>query len=256
MMPGNLFRLQLAAAFHDRRQVAVRIGVSLLLASPFVFVAMPPRAQAAGIVMVILFTGFFGAAVAHAHLRTDWRWTRLSLLPTRRRTLWLDLVLSSMLMRLGPSLVVLIGFVVVNGRNTSVIAVVTLAGLLCAALLMLTLLGIGTGRLARNNAEVHLFGALATGLLALLSGLAPLPDRLAFLQASMTWNPIAHLSTAVTDLATGQAAVSATEFVFSSFVLIAVGVTAAVRWISGCERDREESDVLPVGIDHRVSKEA
>ncbi len=255
MMPGNVFRLQLAAAFHDRRQVALRVGVSLLLASPFVFVAMPPHAQAAGTTMVILFTGFFGAAVGHAHLRADSRWTRLSLLPMRRGVLWLDLVLSSMLMRLGPSLVVLAGFVAVNGRNIGLMALLNLAGLLYAALLLLTLLGIGTGRLARNNAEVHLLGALATGILALLSGVVPLPDRLAFLAASTAFNPVAGLHRALTELATGLAVVRATEIAGSSLVLVAVFAAAAVRWMSGGGREREESDARPVVVGDRVSTE-
>jgi len=241
MMPGNLFRLQLAAAFGDRRQMVLRVGVSLLLSLPFVLIGMPPRAQAAGITMVILFTGFFGAAVSHAHLRADQRLARLSLLPIPRWTLWLDLALSSTLMRLGPSAVVLAAFAAVSGRNVTAGVLLNLAGLLCAALVLLALLGMGTGRLARSNAEVHLFGAMATGLLALLSGVVPLPERLLWLTAIMAWNPIAWLSAALNRLATGLTATSRAELIFSWAVLAAVVVTAGVRWISGGAYERRFS---------------
>jgi hypothetical protein len=61
MMCGNLFRLHLAASFINRRSIILRIGVSALFAIPFILVDMPARAQASGIVMVILFTGLFGS---------------------------------------------------------------------------------------------------------------------------------------------------------------------------------------------------
>jgi hypothetical protein len=246
MTPGNLFRLQLMAAFGDRRQMILRVGVSCLLSLPFVLVGMPARAQAGGIAMVILFTGFFGAAVSHAHLREDGRLARLHLLPISRWTLWPDLVLSSMLMRLGPSAVVLTGFVAVNGRNVSPAVLLNLIGLLCAALLLLTLLGIGTGRLARSNAEVHLFGALATGVLALLSGVAPLPERLLRLEAVMAWNPIAQLHGALIELATGMVVVPAIEMGLSSTILIAIMAAAILRWVSGGTREQERFDTQDV----------
>lgn len=233
MMPGNLFRLQLAAALGDRRQMVLRVGISLLLSLPFIFVGMQPRAQAAGITMVILFTSFFGAAVSHAHLRADQRLARLSLLPISRGTLWLDLALSSTLMRLGPSAIVLAAFVVVSGHNVTAGMLLNLAGLLCGALVLLTLLGMGVGRLARSNAEVHLFGTLATGMLALLSGVAPLPGRLLGLTAIMAWNPIAWLLSALNRLATGFTETSRAELIVSWAVLTAVVATAGVRWISG-----------------------
>ncbi len=233
MLPGNLFRLQLAAAFGDRRQMLLRIGVSVLLALPFLLFGMPARAQAAGITMVILFTGFFGSAVSHAHLRADQRLARLNLLPMSRQVLYLDLVLSSILMRLGPSVVVLAGFVIVNGRNVTTGVLLNLAGLLCATLGLLTLLGMATGRLARSNAEVHLFGALATGVLAALSGVMPVPERLAWSAAVLASNPIARLLTALDGVAAGSPVMAGAEFLFSLSMLGTVVAAAAWRWISG-----------------------
>ena len=233
MMPGNVFRLQLTAAFADTRHIILRIGVSALLAMPFIFVGMPARAQAAGIVMVILFTGFFGAAVGHARLRTDLRLARLTLLPMSPSVLWLDLVLASALTRLAPVVVVLAGFVIVNGQGVTPLSLIGLLGLLCASLVLLTLLGMGTGRIARSNGDVHLFGALACGVIAFVSGITPVPDRLAWLSTAAAWNPIACLLAALTRLASGPASIPRAEFVFASLALSVTTVIVVQRWISG-----------------------
>lgn len=245
MMPGNLFRLQLAATFANRRRFTLRVGISALLALPFIVIAMPARAQAAGIVMVILFTGFFGTAVGHVHLRDDRRLERLTMLPMSRWVLWLDLVLASVLARFIPTAVVVAGFVLVNGKSLTIGSLVAVAGWLCATLLLLTLLGIATAGRVRSNAEVHLFGALLVGMLAFLSGLTPLPDRLTPLAASTVFNPIAHLLTALVRSTTEQATVPATEITCASLVFIAVAAVATVRWIAGGSDTAKEIDSAP-----------
>lgn len=233
MMPGNLFRLELSAAFADRRRTALRIGICLLLALPFILVDMPVNVKARGIVMVVLFTSFFGAAVGHARLRADMRFARLTLLPTPRVLLWLDLVLTSALARLVPTTVVLACFIFINGQSLTARAVVVLFGLFCCAVVLLTLLGIGTGRIARNNGEVHLFGALAAVILACISGITPLPQKLTWLAGTMAWNPVARLHVMLTGLATGPTAVSLTELAFASFMLGCIVLVVILRWISG-----------------------
>ena len=250
MMPGNVFRLQLAADFGDRRRTVMRIGVSALLALPFILVGMPARAQATGIVMVILFTGFFGAAVGHARLHADLRFARLTLLPMSRGVLWLDLVLASALTRLAPVIVVLAGFVVVNGQGVTPDSLIGILGLLCASLVLLTILGMGTGWLARSNGEVHLFGALICSILAFVSGFTPLPERLTWLTTTTAWNPISRLLTALTRLASGQASVPRAEFVFASLTIVAVSMMAVFRWISGGTRKIEKLDAPDIVVDN------
>jgi len=232
MMPGNVFRLQLAAAFADRRRVILRICVIALLAMPFVLVKMPPRAQAAGIVMVVLLTGFFGAATGHARLRSDSRLALLMLLPTPGVLLWLDLILTSALTRLTPAAVVITGFALVNGRNLTPAALIAIFGLLCGSLILVTVLGMGTGRLARSNGEVHLFGAMACGILAFVSGVTPIPEKLRWLTATATFNPIARL------LAAHNQAPSLR--LHRSF------------WQRWCARAR--SDGLPAGLDKKAER--
>ena len=83
----------------------------------------------------------------------------------------LDLVLASALARLAAVMVVVAAFVLVNGQGVTAAALIALLGLLCGSLILVTLLGMATGRIARSNGEVHLFGAMACGLLAFISGI-------------------------------------------------------------------------------------
>ncbi len=247
MMPGNVFCLELAAAFADRRRIALRVGLSLLLAIPFVLIRMPARAQTAGIAMVILFTGLFGAAVSHAHLREDGRFDRLVLLPKSRSILWLDLALAATLSRLVPVAIVLIAFVVVNGSGTTAATLLVLAGLLCASLLLLALLGIGAARLAHSNAEVHLFGALVAALTAFLSGLTPLPGRLAWLADAARWNPLSQLHATLVALATGPVSISANRLAFACLALVGITIAALLRAGQGTGLFERWFDTKPSG---------
>ncbi len=237
MMHGNVFRLQLTADFGNRRRIFLRIGVSLLLALPFILVGIPARAQATGIVMVVLFTGFFGAAVGYARLRADLRFTRLTLLPISRSVLWLDLILASALSRLVPVMVVLAGFIIVNGQGITTAFLISVLGLLCASMVLLTILGMCAGRLARSNGEVHLLGALICMVVAFISGITPLPERLTWLTTIMVWNPISRLLTALSRLSSEPTSVPRVEFVFTSLIVGAVTVVAILRWISGGTRN-------------------
>ncbi len=233
MIPGNVFRLQLAAAMAGRRRMALRIGVTVLLALPFLLVDMPAHAQASGLAMVIVFTAFFGAAVGHARLRADQRLARLRLLPISPGVLTLDLVLASMAARLGPTAVVLAAFVAVNGRAGAVAAILSLAAALTVSLLLLTVLGMIIGRLARDNAEVHLFGALTAVVLAAMSGLTPLPERLSGLNVLTPVNPITWLHKTLVSLAAGGLTVSTGRLVAALVVLVCLAAIAIERWVSG-----------------------
>ena len=233
MMPGNIFRLQLMADFADRRRIILRIAISALLSLPFILVKMPAHAQATGVVMVILFTGFFGAAVANARLRANLRLSRLKLLPISPIQLWLDLILSSVLVRLIPLMVVLGAFTIVNGRGLTLASCIGILGFLSASLVILTVIAIGVGRIARSNGEVHLFGALICVVLAFVSGVAPLPERIDFLTITMGFNPISRLLKALTAMASGSYSITKIEFVLAIFIVGLVSVLTVYRWISG-----------------------
>jgi len=240
MMPGNLFRMELASAFAERRRTVLRIGLTLLLGLPFVLVDMPVRAKTAGIMMVILFTSFFGAAVGHAKLLADQRFARLTLLPIPRVLLWLDLVLASALSRLLPTGTVLAFYLFINARSVSAGSLAGLFGLLCASVVFLTLLGIATGKLARNNQEVHLLGALAVVILACFCGITPLPPRLAGIAAAMSWNPVTNLNIVLTQAANISTSTHAAEPIFAIIVLIGFVAIAVIRWIAGGPRRHKQ----------------
>jgi len=233
MMPGNVFGLQLASAFEDGRRIALRAGINALLAVPFIFVDMPAGAQAKGLVLVIMFTSFFGASVSFARLRSESRLERLTLLPISRGALYLDLVLASVLERFALVLAIVIVFVVINAQTITPAALICLAGFLSGSLLLLTLLGMATAHLARGNGEVHLFGALACAALALVSGLTPLPERLIWLSEIAAFNPISRLFSLLIRLTTGTAAISGTELLVASLIIAAFIIIAVLRWVLG-----------------------
>ncbi len=242
MMPSNLFCLQVAAAFEGRRRLILRIGISAMLALPFILVAMPAGVQAAGLIMVILFTSFFGAATSHAQLRHDLRLGRLTLLPTSRAVVWLDLVLASMVARIVPASIVLTCFVFINGQGMSPSESISLIGWLCGSLGLLVLLGMGTAKLARNNAEVHLFGVLACAILACVSKVTPLPAKLRCVESTTFLNPIAQLLRAIKRVSAESVPVSNYEFIISLFVIGAIAVMVFWRSVSGWELAGHERD--------------
>lgn len=242
MMPGNLFCLQVAAAFEGRRRLILRVGISALLALPFILVAMPRSVQAGGLVMVILFTSFFGAATSHAQLRHDMRLGRLALLPTSRTVLWLDLVLASMVARILPASIILACFVLINGQGVSPSGAISLISWLCGSLGLLVILGMGTAKLARNNAEVHLFGMLVCAVLAFFSNVTPLPAKLRWLESTTFMNPIAQLLRAIKRFSTESVPVSNYEFIISLLIIGVIAVMVVWRSVSGWESAGQERD--------------
>jgi hypothetical protein len=178
------------------------------------------------------------------------------MLPLRRGTLAIDLVLSSMLSRLAPALAVTLGFLVVHGRRIDAWDVIGVTGLLCATLLVLTLLGVITGRLARNNGEVHLYGALAAGVLALGSGIAPLPARLGWLTVAQDLSPIARLLASLEAVAAGRSAMTPSELGVASAVLIVVTGVAAQRGLAGRTAVRSEPEAPQAVFNQQARLEA
>ncbi len=214
----------------------------MLLAMPFILVDMPPRAKAGGLVMVIVFTAFFGAAVGHVRLREDRFLERLSMLPISRVSLIVDLLLASVVARGGQAAAILVVFVFINSSVMRFDILILLAGLLCGTLVLLTLFGMGIARLARNNAEVHLFGALAVGILASVSGAIPVPDRMVSLTKAFSWNPINRFVVVLTGISTGSLEISLMEVVSASLVLSLVAAAVIIRLVPRSRISREAFD--------------
>ena len=233
MMPLNLFQLQFMDTFSGRRRVAIRFGVTILLALPFIFVNMPAQAKASGLVMVILFTTFFGAAIGHSRLCEDGRFARLVLLPTPRIILWQDLILSSAAGRIISTAMLLAGFILVNSPVISVASVIYIAALLIAAVIVLVALGTLVGHTAGSNGQVHLFGALACAIIAFVSGVVPSVPKLEWLAHAMAWNPLYQLMSGLSALTSGTIALSLVQLIVSSAVLGLCILLMALRLTSG-----------------------
>ena len=140
---------------------------------------------------------------------------------------------SCVVARFLPTAIILTLFLLVNVRNVGVVTLAGIYGFLCASLVLLTLLGIATGKLARNNQEVHLYGALAVVILAFVCGITPHPEKLAGIVEVMAWNPVSRLSIVLTQAATGSTSYNSVELIFSTSVLVGIVAIAILRWIAG-----------------------
>lgn len=161
MSPSNVFQLELATALASRRTLALRVGVALLLALPFILVAMPPRVKAVGLTMLVLFVCFFGSAVGLVRRRTEGQWRRLWLLPIPRWQVWLDTLLASAALDLVQTAPAMIVYVAVNGQALTAAEVLAAAVLWLVAVFSLNALGALLAAAVRRNAEVHLAAATA-----------------------------------------------------------------------------------------------
>jgi len=205
MRAANVFQLEVGAALAGGRRLVLRFGLPMLLGLPFVLAHMPAGARATGLVMLVLFTSFFGAAVAVVRRRSEGVEERLRLLPIPRGIVLGDQLLASAavdVLQMGPVLAL---FVAVNGHAVGWGEAVGAAGLFAVVAVLLNLLGMLLAGRMRSNPEVHLTGALAVGVIAFLSGLFPVSARLApMVGAVAAWSPVAWLASALKGLAQGQ----------------------------------------------------
>lgn len=198
MKPGNLFQLEMATHFATRSTILLRFGLALLLGSPFIFFAMPLEVRIPGLVVLMLFMSFFGAAVSIVRRRTEGLLLKLRILPLSRLSIFSDFVLSSSLIDLMQFTPLLILYLLFFGQSLSLSSLLWLACLLLLSVLLLNFLGVLLGLALRTNPEVHLVGALAVGLIAFFSGLIPTPTQMkTFLGAVLPWNPVNHLRKAL-----------------------------------------------------------
>jgi hypothetical protein len=194
MRASNVFQIELASTLAKKRSLAMKLGFTLILGFPFVFVDMPAEIQVMGLMMLLLFTSFFGAAVAVARRNNGGLIARLRQLPLSLPTIMGDLLLSEALVDLVQMGIVIALFLWIRGSVTSASAYLVSFGSLTLAVLVLNFLGLLLGLGMRSNAEVHLVSALSLGAIALVSAIFPLPPRLLWLSTGSSWNPVALLA--------------------------------------------------------------
>ncbi len=234
MTPANVFQLEIASALAGRRTLLMRLGLPCLLALPFVLFAMPVRARVAGLVMLVVFVSFFGAAVGQVRRRNDGHLTRLRLLPIPPWLVWCDQLLASAAADFAQMAPPLLLFVIVNGRTFSPWPLLGAAGLFCAAVLLLNGLGMLLALAMKSNPEVHLAGALAVGVIAFFSGIFPVPPRVqGIVGAVASWSPVARFASAFAGLADGSARTGPGAAVVGLVALAVVAVALALRSVEG-----------------------
>lgn len=178
MKPENVFQLELATVFASGRSLFMKLGYAYLLGLPFALITMPVRIRVIGIVVLILFTSFFGAATTLVSRRSDGQLSRLKLLPIRRNSLYGDILFSGAAVDLLQVGLVIFLLLLINGRNLSLQIVLTIAGTLVLSVLFLNLLGMLLGAVSNNSQEVHLIGSIGVGLIGFLSGIYLVPSRI------------------------------------------------------------------------------
>lgn len=227
--PGTVFRLELAAALAGPRAVAVRLGVTLLLGAPFLVVSMPARGRTAGLTLLVAFTALFGAVVGRSRRREDGREERLRLLPLAPWSVAADTCLAGAVVDLAQVAPLVAASAVLTPGPRGPGGWLALGAALVLAVAALNGLGYGVARLVRSNAEAHLYGALAVGLVALTAGVVPTPARLApWLAAVAPWNPLHPLAAALGPGPAGLPAPAAAAVVIVFAVLCAARLGVAV----------------------------
>ena len=230
MMPTNVFQMDLAGRVRPLRSLLLRLGLPVLLAMPFALTAMPPKAKSAGMVMLLLFVAFFGSAVAAVRRRTDGITERLRTLPIPRWLVATDLLLAGAAMDFAQAAGPVAMFLAAGASNLGPAALVTIAGLLAAVVTLLNALGMALAASMKGNPEVHLAGALAVGLIATVSGLFPLPARLAgVIGPTLPYNPVSLLAEALARSVEGTFAVSASHVAAATAVLAVIFAAMLIR---------------------------
>ncbi|MBI4772714.1 MAG: ABC transporter permease [Deltaproteobacteria bacterium] len=204
MKPINVFRLELCSAFSSVRTLVFRLGVAFLLGAPFVFIAMPVRIRVVGLVMLTLFTSFFGTAVSLVRARSEGRLTRLRVLPIPGWRMASDQLFAWSLVDFAQTGPLMFLLVAVSGHPISPGLGLRLAGLYCITVLLLNVAGFTLGWVMKNNPEVHLCGGLIVMGVGLLSGLVPVPSRIEpLVEVTAIFSPVGRLADALERAVTG-----------------------------------------------------
>jgi hypothetical protein len=234
MNPSNVFQVELASQLARPRALAMKLAMPVLLAMPLALVAMPPRAKAGGLVMLLLFLSFFGSAVAGVRRRTEGQAERLRALPGPVWRTWTGWLLADATVDLMQAACVLVLFLSIDAAEVGAADLLVLAALTSAVLVAMNLLGTLLAAAMKGNAEVHLVGALAVGAVAAVSGLFPTPRRLAaVVESTGHVNPVHLLAAALADATAGRLSSSPTAIAVAAVWLALLGFALAVQASAG-----------------------
>jgi hypothetical protein len=218
--PANLFQLEMAEIWADKKKVMLRLSLTLLIGCPFILFEMPLQVQLAGLSMVLIFSCFFGSAVALGRRHSEGRIDRLKIMALSRWSIYGDTLLARSILDFLRIGILLILFLLFRGNLPTFSFVITVAGALLATVLVYSIMGSFLGTFLRNNPEIHLFGALGCALLGAASGVLPLPTRLLIIVDTLNpWNPLSHLLTKLEEIIRNGCVMATPRDVFSILLL-------------------------------------
>ena len=195
MKPANLYQIELAAVFASGRSLAIKLGYAYLLGLPFALIRMSVNARVIGVIVLILFTSFFGAATTIVSRRSDGLLDRLRLLPIRKRGVYLDFLLSGAAVDIIQVGVVFLLLLLINGSSVSLNLVLGIAGTFVLSALLLNILGMLLGTIAKGSQEVYLIGSLGIGVIGFFSGLYPVSGKIeSVVDAISRFSPLRYLA--------------------------------------------------------------
>ncbi len=222
MKPATVFHLELASSLSGPRLILMRLGLAFLVGAPFIFVDMPPRVKVAGLVTLIIFTTFFGAAVGVTRARAEGRLVRLDLLPTPRWMALADIILANAVIDILQTAPLIALFILINSTEAPT-AVIPLASYYCATVILLNIAGVWIGWLMKSNPEVHLIGGLSVGAVAFVSGLFPVPERVSWVvDFFLPWNPVSRLARLLEQTALGGGGGGAENWIGAAILMVVV----------------------------------
>ena len=178
MRPNNIFQLELASVFATPRSILIRLGYAYVLGLPFALISMPIRVRVIGIVLLVLFTSFYGASTTIVARKSDGILARLGLLPIHKTALYGDILLSGSVVDLLQAGVVIVLLLIVNGSGINGRLIIVVAGSFLISVLLLNILGMFLGAISKNSQEVHITGSLGLAVIGFFSGIYPVPGRL------------------------------------------------------------------------------
>ncbi len=195
MNPANIFQLEMAMLFAGKKTLFMKLGLTLLIGFPFIFIDMPPAIKRAGLLVLLIFISFFGSSVAMVRRRTEGHLKKIATTPIPKRVWFFDYLLANVTVDVMQIGLVMLLSLIINRQSTDIVRVVTGAALFLLTITVYNVLGMALGLSLKSNSEVHLFGALGVAFLVLLSGALPVPDKLESVVYSVArWAPAYHLS--------------------------------------------------------------
>lgn len=231
MKPENVFQVEIANVLSDKFSLSLRFGFTWLLALPLTILPVRPAVSVSGLMMLFLFTTFFGAVISAARRKSESRFSRLRLLPLSLAQIGGDYLLAGTLMGVVRMTPVLVLFAFVRGEGIAAGLLVHMTGLLVGAVFLLQGTGMLVGLLTRSNQEAHLLGAIATGLIAFVSDVLPVHAGMGgFARA---WNPLSMLAGELERMPLGPGHGDPTAVAVWGLVLCAASIAFSWRALAG-----------------------